>query len=176
MFKKEFEDLTLADDFMFCAVFEENPELCRELLRLVLGTDVGPLEVVASQKSLSATSDSKGVRFDIYTSSEDTVYDLFTVRLDRAVKDVIRNRPNKKRDFMNLKEMLDAARQEGEEEGREEGREEGQLLGEQRILSLVTLLMQDGRLDDLNQMMQDAAKKELLLEEYGLLGGVVKES
>ena len=28
--KKRYEELTFADDFMFCKIMQSNPELCRE--------------------------------------------------------------------------------------------------------------------------------------------------
>ncbi len=28
---RKYEDLTFADDFMFCKILEQDPELCREL-------------------------------------------------------------------------------------------------------------------------------------------------
>lgn len=38
---KKYEDLDFTDDFMFCKVLTSNPELCKELLELIIGRKVG---------------------------------------------------------------------------------------------------------------------------------------
>lgn len=38
---KKYEELTFTDDFMFCKILTNNPELCHELLELILGRKVG---------------------------------------------------------------------------------------------------------------------------------------
>ena len=38
---KRYEELSFTDDFMFCKILELHPELCRELLELILGRSVG---------------------------------------------------------------------------------------------------------------------------------------
>ena len=40
---KSYEELTLADDFMFCKVMTQNPDLCRELTELITGRKVGEI-------------------------------------------------------------------------------------------------------------------------------------
>ena len=34
---KEYEELNFTDDFMFCKVMTNNPDLCHELLELIIG-------------------------------------------------------------------------------------------------------------------------------------------
>ena len=43
--KKQFQNLTIRDDFMFAAVLADE-EICRQVLSLALGTPVSPVEVV----------------------------------------------------------------------------------------------------------------------------------
>ena len=38
---KRYEELTFADDFMFCKVLQNNPQVCRELTELILGKRIG---------------------------------------------------------------------------------------------------------------------------------------
>ncbi len=38
--RKSFDDLTIADDFMFCSVMQD-PQLCKKLLTLVLANTIG---------------------------------------------------------------------------------------------------------------------------------------
>lgn len=74
--KERFEELTFTDDFMFCKVLTTNPELCRELLELIIGKKVGQLVRLDKQESIEVTPDGKGVRFDVYSEDDTgTVYD-----------------------------------------------------------------------------------------------------
>ena len=71
--RKTYEELTFADDFMFCKVLQNNPELCREMTELFLGRRIGEIVTINKQKPVEITADGRGVRFDIYM--EDGVYD-----------------------------------------------------------------------------------------------------
>ena len=35
--RKTYEELTFCDDFMFCKVLENGPDLCKALLEVILG-------------------------------------------------------------------------------------------------------------------------------------------
>lgn len=74
--QKNYEDLTFADDFIFCKVLTINKELCKELLELILNVKISRIEYVEDQKSVDMTYDGKGVRFDVYVEDDDTVYDI----------------------------------------------------------------------------------------------------
>ncbi len=78
MFKeKTYEELTFADDFMFCKVLENDEELCKELIELFLNVKVRKVVCISKQKSIDITSDGKGVRLDVYVEDEaNTVYDI----------------------------------------------------------------------------------------------------
>ncbi len=65
MKKKTFDELTFTDDFMFCKVLTTNLELCREMLELILGKDIGEIELVKSQETIELISDAKGVKLDV---------------------------------------------------------------------------------------------------------------
>jgi predicted transposase/invertase (TIGR01784 family) len=71
---KQYEELTFADDFMFCKVLTANPELCRELLELILGRKVGQFVNLDRQKSVEVTANGKGVRFDVYSEDGKDVF------------------------------------------------------------------------------------------------------
>ncbi len=74
---KDYEELTFADDFMFCKILQENEELCKELTELVLGRKIGNIVKPEAQKSIQITADGHGVRFDVYFEDDDkTVYDI----------------------------------------------------------------------------------------------------
>ena len=63
---KTYEELTFTDDFMFCKILQNNEELCKELLELILGKKIARISYPEKQKVIEITSDGKGVRLDIY--------------------------------------------------------------------------------------------------------------
>ena len=76
-FTKKYEDLRFSDDFLFCKVLEQNPDLCRELLELALGRRTGKIVRVSKQEPVEITANGRGVRFDVYAEDdESTVYDV----------------------------------------------------------------------------------------------------
>lgn len=74
--QKNYENLTFADDFIFCKVLTINKELCKELLELILNVKISRIEYTEGQKSIDMSYDGKGVRFDVYVEGEDKVYDM----------------------------------------------------------------------------------------------------
>lgn len=74
---KEYNELDFTDDFMFCMILENNPDLCKELLELLLDIKIKKVELADSQKRIDLTYDGKGVRLDVYVNdSENTIYDI----------------------------------------------------------------------------------------------------
>lgn len=74
---KSYEDLTFVDDFMFCKILTEYPQLCRELLQIIIGKKVGDFVSIDKQKPIEITTDGKGIRFDVYIEDDTkTVYDI----------------------------------------------------------------------------------------------------
>ena len=73
---KDFDQITLKDDFMFFSVMSDK-ELCKELLERILDIKINKLVYVAGQDTKKDSYDGKGVRLDIYTEdSENTVYNV----------------------------------------------------------------------------------------------------
>ena len=73
---KRYEELTIADDFMFYKVMS-NEELCKELLETILGIKIKKLVYHETQAVLKDTYDGKGIRLDIYAFDEnETVYNV----------------------------------------------------------------------------------------------------
>ena len=74
---KSYEELTFTDDFLFCKIMESRPDLCKELLELILDKKLGRLVEVNRQKPIEITADGKGVRFDVYAEDdENVIYDV----------------------------------------------------------------------------------------------------
>lgn len=73
---KDFDQITLKNDFMFFSVMSDK-ELCKELLERILDIKIKKLVYVAGQDTKKDSYDGKGVRLDIYTEdSENTVYNV----------------------------------------------------------------------------------------------------
>ena len=63
---KKFEELEFTDDFMFSRVMFEEPEICRELLEMILQRKISKVSPVETQRSMEIRSDTKGIRLDVY--------------------------------------------------------------------------------------------------------------
>mgnify|MGYP002091340184 CR=1 FL=1 len=74
--KSSYEELTLADDFMFCKIMQKE-RFCKELLEIILGVEIEKLVYHDDQKVFRETIDGKGIRLDVYVKDENhTIYDL----------------------------------------------------------------------------------------------------
>ena len=87
---KKYEELTFTDDFMFCKVLSQDPQLCRELLSLILDREVGKLASINPQKPIEITADGRGVRFDIYAEDDDKT--IYNVEMQNAPSDHLAKR------------------------------------------------------------------------------------
>ncbi len=70
------EDLTFANNFLFCKILESDPELCRRILEMLLHIKIDHLEQPQSERTMLETLDSKSVRFDVYVKDETRVFDI----------------------------------------------------------------------------------------------------
>lgn len=74
---KGYDELQFTDDFLFCKILENNEELCKELLELILGKKIRKLNYLTKQKVIDITSDGKGIRLDVYLEDDNnTVFDI----------------------------------------------------------------------------------------------------
>ena len=72
---KRWEDLTITDDFMFCKVMSD-PDICKELLEILLHIKIERLVFQEPQKSFKLTSESRGIRLDVYVKDSNRVFDI----------------------------------------------------------------------------------------------------
>ena len=63
---EKWESLTFANNFIFCKVLEDNPDITKEILELLLDIQIDHIEQPASQKEFKVDFDSRGIRFDVY--------------------------------------------------------------------------------------------------------------
>ncbi len=83
---KDYEELTFADNFMFCKILEENEDLCREMTELILGRKIGNIvKDPKTEKAVKMTPDGHGIRFDVYFEDDKkTIYDIEMQTSDTA--------------------------------------------------------------------------------------------
>lgn len=72
---KPWEELTLADDFMFCKIMSyEN--ICKQLLEYMMNIHIEKLVYHETQKSVDMAYDAKGIRMDVYVADSNRVFDI----------------------------------------------------------------------------------------------------
>lgn len=72
---KPWENLTIADDFMFCKVMSYE-EICKQLLEYMLHVKIEKLVYHEAQKSVDVAYDIKGIRLDVYVADSDRIFDV----------------------------------------------------------------------------------------------------
>ena len=70
------EELTFANNFLFCKIMESEPELCRQVLEMLLHIKISRLKKPEAERTMQETLDSKSVRFDVYTSDSKRIFDI----------------------------------------------------------------------------------------------------
>ena len=88
--KKTYDELTFTDDFMFCKILQNNEDLCKKLLELLLDIDIGDIVKVDKQVPIEITPDGRGVRFDVY--AKDDTGKIYNIEMQNAASDDIRRR------------------------------------------------------------------------------------
>lgn len=63
---EKWERLTFADNFIFCKVMEESPEICLEMIELLLDIKVERVEIPEIERTIKTGYVSKGIRLDVY--------------------------------------------------------------------------------------------------------------
>lgn len=111
----KYENLTLADDFIFFKVMQ-NPTLCKGVLEIVLGIEIERIEYLEAQKTINVALDSKSVRLDVYAKDPSkTIYNLemqttsnlnlpVRSRYYQSISDV--DQIDKGEDYKNLKKNI----------------------------------------------------------------------
>ncbi|MCQ2248510.1 MAG: Rpn family recombination-promoting nuclease/putative transposase [Treponema sp.] len=74
-FSKKFEDLTIADNFMFCKVMQ-NEEICRGVLEVLLGIKVERIDYLRTENPIENFYDARGVRLDVYVKDSSRVFNI----------------------------------------------------------------------------------------------------
>ena len=72
---KNFEELTLKDNFMFGIVMRDE-KLCKKALEIILQKKISKISIPEDEKVINTDPRTKGIRLDVYCEGEDTVYDI----------------------------------------------------------------------------------------------------
>ena len=75
-FSKSFDDLNFTDNYMFCKVLQQNTELCKKMLEILLHMEIKEVKVIESEKPIENFYNSKGVRLDLYVKNDDESFDI----------------------------------------------------------------------------------------------------
>jgi len=67
--RKSFDDLTIADDFMFCKIMQDE-SICKQFLEMILSDKIGKIAYLSSQDAVFTGSESKSVRLDLLVKDE----------------------------------------------------------------------------------------------------------
>lgn len=74
--RKAFDDLTIVDDYMFCAVMQDK-SICATVLNMVLADSIGTIADIAYQKTFDQIGYAKGIRLDVWVKDDKgKVYDV----------------------------------------------------------------------------------------------------
>lgn len=73
---KAWEDLTIADDYMFKLVMKHK-HICKHLLEIILRVKIREIREPETEKAMKIGFESRGIRLDVYVEDdENTVYDV----------------------------------------------------------------------------------------------------
>lgn len=67
--RKSFDELTIADDFMFCKVMQDE-QVCKTFLEMTLADKIGKISHLSSQSALITGAETKSIRLDILVQDE----------------------------------------------------------------------------------------------------------
>ena len=73
---KSYDELTFADNFLFCKILESDKDLCKDLIELLLDIKIDHLESPIAERTMQESFDAKSVRFDVYTKDDKRIFDL----------------------------------------------------------------------------------------------------
>lgn len=98
---KSYDELTFADNYLFCRILETYPDLCRQIIELLLHIKVESLKLVVSERTMQESIDAKGVRFDVYAEDSNGKR-IFDLEMQTAKK---KNLPKRARYYQSVIDM-----------------------------------------------------------------------
>ena len=74
-FSKPWNELTFADNYIFCKVMLDE-ELCKKFIEILLDISISKIEYLNTENLVENYYDSRGVRRDVYVMDSDRVFDI----------------------------------------------------------------------------------------------------
>ena len=74
-FSKPWSELTIADNFIFCKVMQDE-NLCKGVLETLLGIKVEHVEYLRTENPLENFYDSRGIRLDVYVKDSGRIFNI----------------------------------------------------------------------------------------------------
>ena len=78
---KDFDSLTITDDFIFCHTMQDKT-ICSSLLRMLLPDALAEITAISYQKSFDQSLYAKGIRLDVWAT--DTAGKLYDIEMQTA--------------------------------------------------------------------------------------------
>ena len=77
-FFAQWQSLTIRDNYLFSKTMEFEPDLCRQLLEMILHVKISGLSWLEREKSLEERFDARGIRLDVYVEepNRNRVFDV----------------------------------------------------------------------------------------------------
>ena len=67
---------SIADNFFFAKVMQDNPDLCLYLIKLIIQDDLQDLDDVQMEKYIKSLFEAHAIQMDVLTVTDDTIIDL----------------------------------------------------------------------------------------------------
>ena len=70
--ENKWANATIQDNFIFSKTMELYPDLCRQLLELILGIKIKEINYPEREKTIETRIDGKGIRLDVFVEDKST--------------------------------------------------------------------------------------------------------
>lgn len=74
-FSKPWEELTFADNFLFCKIMEDET-ICRQLLEILLPIKIERIEYLSTEKEFHPSYRGRSIRLDVFLKDSDRMFDI----------------------------------------------------------------------------------------------------
>lgn len=70
------ENATLANSFIFYKIMTTYPDVCRHVIEILLNKKIDRISLPEGESTMAISPQTKGIRLDVYTKTEDEAYDV----------------------------------------------------------------------------------------------------
>ncbi|MBR1758407.1 MAG: Rpn family recombination-promoting nuclease/putative transposase [Lachnospiraceae bacterium] len=107
MKKESYKSLRFTNDFMFCKILSNNPDLCKELIEMILDVKINRIMSVDPQEPIEITPDGRGIRLDVRV--EDEKHSMYCVEMQTTNRG---NIPKRSRYYQAIADLNSLERSE----------------------------------------------------------------